>query len=92
MSVEQSINTNITALGVAGLLSNLGCRYLPLELSEECCDFLKHPLSRKIIMISSVFLITKNIKLSIMIVTIISLLFNVINMFSKKKKVEEKKL
>lgn len=87
-----SLDTSTTALGIAGLLSNFGCRYLPMELSDECCEILKHPISRKIIMIASVFLITKNIKLSLQIVIIVSLICSIINKLSNKKKINQNDL
>lgn len=84
--MENSINTSTAALGIAGLLSNLGCKYLPLELNEGMSDVLKHALSRKLIMVSSVFLITKNIKLSFAIVSLFSIIVMAINYLTKKYK------
>jgi len=84
--MENSINTSTTALGIAGLLSNLGCKYLPLELHEGASDALKHPLSRKLIMVSSVFLITKNIKLSFAVVSLFSIIVMAINYLTEKYK------
>ncbi len=91
MSLIDSINKNTIILGLAALVSNIGGKYVALELNDTCCNILKHPIIRKIVLFCSIFLITKNIKTTLLMTVIFFVLVHGVFSEDKVKKQTKKK-
>lgn len=61
-------------LGLAILLSNVGGRYISLELGEQEEKILQSPLFRRIVLFLMIFIATKDITVSVVITLIFLLL------------------
>ena len=61
------LNDSRVLLGVAALLANIGGKYIALELNQSCKNLLSRPLVRKLVIFSILFVVTRDIRFSIML-------------------------
>ena len=72
--VLEEISNSKVLLGCALLLSNVGGKYISMELSKREDKLLQHPLTRRVIVFLTVLLTTRDILISILITLIFLLL------------------
>ena len=58
------INENVFIIALASVLATIGGKHVCSDLNGKCIDFLKGPMMRKLILLSIIFLYTKNIKVA----------------------------
>ena len=58
------INENVLIVALASVLATIGGKHVCADLNGRCIDFLKGPMMRKLILLSIIFLYTKNIKVA----------------------------
>lgn len=63
----EAMNDNRVLLGCAALLANIGGKYIALELNQSCKNLLSRPIVRKLVIFSILFIMTRDIKFSIML-------------------------
>lgn len=75
-----TVNTNPYFIGLMMIFMNLGGRYLGLEISPKQEQFFQHPLVRRLLIFTVLFIATRNIWvafwLTIVIIVLIGYVFN----------------
>lgn len=78
--VFMSLNTNPYFIGLMMLLLNLGGRFIGMEVSKEQEKVFQHPIVRKALIFTVIFVATRNIfvalSMTIVVLLLISYLFN----------------
>lgn len=78
--VFMSLNTNPYFIGLMMLLLNLGGRFIGMEVSKEQEKVFQHPIVRKALIFTVIFVATRNIfvalSMTVVVLLLISYLFN----------------
>ena len=72
--VLEDLSNSKVLLGCALLLSNVGGKYISMELSKREDKMLQHPLTRRVIVFLTVLLTTRDILVSVLITLVFLLL------------------
>lgn len=72
--ILEDISNSKVLIGCALLLSNIGGKYIAMDLSKREDKYLQHPLTRRVIIFLTVLLTTRDILVSILITLLFVLL------------------
>ena len=74
MKLLEDLSNSKVLLGCALLLSNVGGKYISMELSKREDKLLQHPLTRRVIVFLTILLTTRDILISVLITLLFLLL------------------
>jgi len=77
-NIISSLNKSQILLAFTAIMSAAGAKYLHLDVTPTCENFLKKPYMRKLIVFSIAFISTRNIKIAAMATVLFALIFNVL--------------
>ena len=74
IKILEDISNSKILIGCALLLSNVGGKYIAMDLSKREDKYLQHPLTRRVIIFLTVLLTTRDILISVLITLLFVLL------------------
>lgn len=78
MDVLNVINNSPFAWGISSLLVNMGARFITMDLTPSQEAVMRHPITKRVVLICMIFLVTKNITTSILIAAFVIMVMEVL--------------